>query len=69
MKVEGSYIKNWLAKAFNTSLLQKSRLPWVDYLKGIAILLVVYRHVVTSGIQLQRHHRAPGSGHRQHDLF
>lgn len=43
--------KDWLAKAFNTPLLQKSRLPWVDYLKGIAILLVVYRHVV-SGIQL-----------------
>src|SRR5450432_4284481 len=51
MKWDGSDIKNWLAKAFNTSLLQKSRLPWVDYLKGIAILLVVYRHVV-SGIQL-----------------
>jgi uncharacterized membrane protein YcfT len=43
--------KTWQAKAFNTPLLKKSRLPWVDYLKGIAILLVVYRHVV-SGIQL-----------------
>ena len=42
--------KSVFSKAFNTSLLQKSRLPWVDYLKGIAILLVVYRHVLI-GIQ------------------
>lgn len=51
MRTDASYKENWLAKAFNTSILQKSRLPWVDYLKGIAIFLVVYRHVV-SGIQL-----------------
>jgi fucose 4-O-acetylase-like acetyltransferase len=38
--------KSWLDKAFNTSVLQKSRLAWVDYLRGIAILLVVYRHVL-----------------------
>jgi fucose 4-O-acetylase-like acetyltransferase len=38
--------KNWFAKAFNTSVLEKSRLAWVDYLRGIAILLVVYRHVL-----------------------
>jgi fucose 4-O-acetylase-like acetyltransferase len=38
--------KSWLAKAFNTSILEKSRFAWVDYLRGIAILLVVYRHVL-----------------------
>ena len=38
------------SKAFNLTLLQKSRLAWVDYLKGIAIVLVVYRHVLI-GIQ------------------
>lgn len=36
----------WISKAFNLSALEKSRLYWVDYLKGIAILLVVYRHVL-----------------------
>lgn len=35
---------------FNTGILGKSRWPWVDYLKGIAIVLVVYRHVLI-GIQ------------------
>lgn len=39
-----------LAKAFNLSILDKKRLAWVDYLKGIAIVLVVYRHVLI-GIQ------------------
>jgi fucose 4-O-acetylase-like acetyltransferase len=39
-----------LSKAFNLSILAKSRLAWVDYLKGIAIVLVVYRHVLI-GIQ------------------
>lgn len=43
-------IKRIFSKAFNLSILQKSRLAWVDYLKGIAILLVVYRHVLI-GIQ------------------
>ncbi len=38
------------SKAFNLPLLNISRLAWVDYLKGIAILLVVYRHVLI-GIQ------------------
>lgn len=28
------------------SILQGKRLPWVDYAKGIAIVLVVYRHVL-----------------------
>lgn len=43
-------IKKMVSKAFNLSILQKSRLAWVDYLKGIAIVLVVYRHVLI-GIQ------------------
>ncbi|HMR91325.1 MAG TPA: acyltransferase [Chitinophagaceae bacterium] len=31
-------------------VLRRSRLPWIDYLKGIAIFLVVYRHALL-GIQ------------------
>jgi fucose 4-O-acetylase-like acetyltransferase len=42
--------KSLFQKAFHTSILLKSRLAWVDYLKGIAIILVVYRHVLI-GIQ------------------
>ena len=38
------------SKAFNLPALKKSRWKWVDYLKGIAIVLVVYRHVLI-GIQ------------------
>lgn len=38
--------KKLLNKAFNTSILEKKRMAWVDYLRGIAILLVVYRHVL-----------------------
>src|SRR5262249_17632308 len=33
-----------IARAFNTTVLAKSRMPWVDYLRAIAIILVVYRH-------------------------
>src|SRR5882724_835715 len=40
----------WFAMAFNTSVLEKSRMAWVDYLRGIAIILVVYRHALI-GIQ------------------
>jgi fucose 4-O-acetylase-like acetyltransferase len=36
--------QSWISKAFNLPALEKSRLHWVDYLKGIAIILVVYRH-------------------------
>ena len=49
----------FLARAFNTSVLQKSRLPWVDYLRGIAIILVVYFHVLlgieASGIYVPKY--------------
>lgn len=38
--------EKWISRSFNLQQLQKSRLHWVDYLKGIAILLVVYRHVL-----------------------
>jgi fucose 4-O-acetylase-like acetyltransferase len=41
---------NWLSKAFNLPILATNRWAWVDYLKGIAIVLVVYRHVLI-GIQ------------------
>src|SRR5438876_345114 len=44
-----------ISKAFNLPALKKSRLYWVDYLKGIAIILVVYRHsllgIQSSGIK------------------
>ena len=46
----------WISKGLNLPALQKSRLHWVDYLKGIAILLVVYRHILIgmnrSGFQI-----------------
>lgn len=42
--------QSFISKAFNLPALQKSRLYWVDYLKGIAIILVVYRHSLL-GIQ------------------
>ncbi len=38
--------KNWINRAFNTSVLNKKRFEWVDYLRGIAIVLVVYRHAL-----------------------
>lgn len=31
---------------FNTDVVKESRLPWVDYAKGIAIILVAYRHIL-----------------------
>ena len=39
-------IKSFLSKGFNLPLIQKSRLQWVDYLRGIAIILIVYSHVL-----------------------
>src|SRR5437016_1414734 len=46
MKALQASIKGWWSRALNLSVLQKNRWPWVDYLKGIAIILVVYRHVL-----------------------
>lgn len=41
---------------FNSEVAQKSRLAWVDYAKGIALILVAYRHVLygfqRSGLQV-----------------
>jgi fucose 4-O-acetylase-like acetyltransferase len=36
----------WISKGLNLPALEKSRLHWVDYLKGIAIFQVVYRHIL-----------------------
>lgn len=44
MSVQG--LRNGFARAFNTSILERKRLEWVDYLRGIAIVLVVYRHAL-----------------------
>jgi fucose 4-O-acetylase-like acetyltransferase len=46
MKDARHQIRNWCSKAFNLQGLERNRYEWVDYLKGIAILLVVYRHVL-----------------------
>lgn len=53
MKTLQIAIQNWFSRAFNTSILHKKRLPWVDYLRGIAIVLVVYRHALI-GIEKSR---------------
>ena len=34
------------AELFNTQVIHNKRLPWIDYAKAIAIILVVYRHVL-----------------------
>ncbi len=39
-------MQRFFTKALNLDILRKSRMPWVDYLRGIAIILVVYRHVL-----------------------
>ncbi|MEJ7914431.1 MAG: acyltransferase, partial [Chitinophagaceae bacterium] len=38
-------IQGTLSKAFGTDALKDRRMTWVDYLRGIAIILVVYHHV------------------------
>lgn len=37
-------IREWISSAFNLPLLQRNRYNWVDYLRGVVILLVVYHH-------------------------
>jgi fucose 4-O-acetylase-like acetyltransferase len=48
--------KNSISKAFNLTLLQRNRYNWVDYLRGVVILLVVYHHayigIERSGIDM-----------------
>jgi len=39
-------LKAWFSKAFNWPVLEKSRWQWVDYMRGIGILLVVFRHTL-----------------------
>ncbi|MBX6360618.1 MAG: acyltransferase [Acidobacterium ailaaui] len=39
-------IKYWIEYFFNISHATKSRLSWVDYAKGIALILVAYRHIL-----------------------
>ena len=48
----------WLSTAFNTSILEKDRRIWIDYLRGIIIILVVYHHtflgIGSSGIPVAK---------------
>jgi fucose 4-O-acetylase-like acetyltransferase len=39
-------MRDLVSRGFNLAVIQKSRLQWVDYLRGIAIILIVYRHVL-----------------------
>jgi len=41
-----SHFKQGLQYLFNSKVAGQSRLPWVDYAKGLAIILVAYRHVL-----------------------
>lgn len=44
--MKSTSLSHFINKSFNLDYLQKSRYKWVDYVRGIAILLVVYRHVL-----------------------
>lgn len=37
-------LKKWLSKAFNSSIIEKDRYRWIDYLRGVVIIFVVYHH-------------------------
>jgi fucose 4-O-acetylase-like acetyltransferase len=39
-------MRDLASRGFNLAVIQKSRLQWIDYLRGIAIILIVYRHVL-----------------------
>lgn len=39
-------MNQFFSRSVNLPILQNNRMQWVDYLKGIAIVLVVYRHVL-----------------------
>jgi fucose 4-O-acetylase-like acetyltransferase len=49
-------INNVFTRALGLSLLQKKRLNWVDYLRGIVVILVVYHHarvgIERSGVEV-----------------
>ncbi|HWI91741.1 MAG TPA: acyltransferase [Flavisolibacter sp.] len=51
-------LRYWISNAFNTSIIEKNRHVWVDYLRGIVIILVVYHHaflgLAKSGIDVPR---------------
>jgi fucose 4-O-acetylase-like acetyltransferase len=53
MKKNENKAEGFIARAFNLPYLQTNRHRWIDYLKGIAIILVVYRH---SLIGIERTH-------------
>jgi fucose 4-O-acetylase-like acetyltransferase len=49
-------VRNWVNEAFNSSVIDKKRHVWVDYLRGVVIILVVYHHaflgLLKSGISV-----------------
>lgn len=49
-------LRNWITQAFNSSVIDRNRYVWVDYLRGVIIILVVYHHaflgMVKNGISV-----------------